>query len=71
MIMPNTDKVDVGFRCTSCGQAIIVRVSEEGLAKYKKGGLVQDCFPELDAGSRELFITGICSECFDKMFSEE
>jgi len=29
---------------------------------------IQDIFPELSSGERELFISGMCGECFDKVF---
>jgi hypothetical protein len=35
---------------------------------YQLGALVQDAFPELKEGERELFISGVCNDCFDGMF---
>lgn len=62
------------FVCTQCGNKIEVSVRNEDLAKWKSGKHhVQDCFPYLTPGERELFITGICDDCFKDIFkgSEE
>lgn len=32
---------------------------------------MQDLFPELTAGLREIMISGYCSECFDKLFDNQ
>lgn len=54
--------------CRECKKVITVEVSDEEIAMYKAGALIQDAFPELDANSREFLINGICGECFDGMF---
>jgi hypothetical protein len=35
---------------------------------WTRGMKVQDAFPELTPGQRELMISGTCEPCFDKMF---
>lgn len=67
----DADRVEVVFACFKCNKDIPLTVSEKGFKKWTEGGLVQDCFPELNASERELFISGICTTCFDKMFPEE
>jgi hypothetical protein len=64
-------KSEVVFECVSCSQEIKLIVPTEGIAKYQKGGFIQDCFPTLSCGERELFISGICNTCFDKMSPDE
>lgn len=32
---------------------------------------IQDIFPDMDPSYREMFISNICPECWDKMFSDE
>lgn len=54
--------------CPICGHSHSIKVSAEGLSRYFDGGLIQDCFPELSADEREMIISGICPECWEKMF---
>ena len=56
--------------CPYCGDKYIVNVSNKGLQAYLDGGLVQECFPDLDTYQRELIITGICPICWDKIDSQ-
>lgn len=45
---------------------------EEGLRKlYHESLFVQNAFPTLPSGVREMFVTRICETCFDAMFEEE
>jgi hypothetical protein len=42
------------------------------LEEYNKGEkLVQECFPYISPEYRELLISGMCPECWDKLYSEE
>jgi len=36
---------------------------------WKRGELIQNVFPEIE--DREIMISGICGECFDKLFADE
>ena len=40
------------------------------LQAWIKGKHAQDAFPYLNAGERELLISGICNSCFDKMMGD-
>jgi hypothetical protein len=59
--------------CTQCHKVFQVSVKGEDLFKYHNNmGLLQDLFPYLTAGERELlFQSNICSSCFDKLFEEK
>lgn len=57
--------------CQVCGQASVVAVSDEGYEKWKAGAFVQDAFPELAAGARELLISGTHPECWDVLFADD
>ncbi|MFY3742238.1 MAG: hypothetical protein HMLIMOIP_002702 [Candidatus Nitrosomirales archaeon] len=46
-------------------------LDEEALIKWHYGMFIQDAFPELTPGERELIQTGTHSECFDAMFDED
>lgn len=39
-------------------------------AHFQKGEFVQHAFPQLDAGDRELILTGSHPECWDKAFKD-
>jgi len=58
----------ISRHCNECDRDIPLVVQLEDLEKYNNGAFVQDAFPYLNAGDRELIISGTCSECFDKMF---
>jgi hypothetical protein len=58
------------FVCEECGlQKVIAGNPEQWEAYIYKTKNIQDIFPELSAADRELMLSGICGECFDKMFS--
>ena len=65
-------KTNINITCLFCNQVKTLSVEKEDLEKYKSGnGYVQDIFPYLDAGQRELLISRVCNECFDETFSGE
>ena len=41
------------------------------LAAYEDGALIQDAFPYLTSGQRELILTGISDEMWGNMFGDE
>lgn len=69
--MKFNDGVYVGRKCPFCGEYHEVLVSEADLAAWQGGELVQNAFPYLSADEREILISGICSDCWSKMFSED
>lgn len=54
--------------CDECERSIDLEVHVNDYRKYLGGAFVQDAFPYLSEGDRELLISGICGECFDNMF---
>lgn len=59
-------------KCNSCGGVKTLTVPTMAYEKWKNGeGYVQDLFPMLTPGERELLISGTCEPCFDAMFPEE
>ena len=63
-------KITLKKVCTHCGKEYVIQISSDQLRKYNDGELVQRAFPELTPGERELFFkTGVCDDCWDKMFS--
>lgn len=57
--------------CPICGKLNIVEVSEASYMKWEEGALIQEAFPEKSAAEREVIKTGICPECWDKMFEQD
>lgn len=46
-------------------------ISEDQLAAYNAGKLVQDAFPQLSDSDREFFVSGITDEEWDQAFPED
>ena len=63
--------VSVEVACPFCGAVSNLTLNWEDYAKWQEGALVQDAFPYLTPNERELLITGICSDCWDRMFGTD
>ncbi len=57
--------------CPFCGHTNEVAVNEADYWDWQDGALVQNAFPYLTADEREMLVSGICPDCWDKMFSED
>ena len=60
---------NIYIECAQCDKRFDFPVTPEQLNALD--GLnkdIQDIFPELSPGERELFVSGMCGECFDKVF---
>ena len=69
--------IDVPIECHMCGGTLTLSLDEEKFLLWKTaranrtpGVHIQDVFPELDDGQRELLICHTCSKCFDDLFAE-
>jgi hypothetical protein len=54
--------------CPHCMQVTSVTVDREGYDRWKAGELIQRALPNLSADEREMLMTGICPNCWDKIF---
>lgn len=61
----------LNITCKLCNKPYALKVNKEDFVDYNNGKLIQDCFPYLTAGERELIISGICDTCFDKLYENE
>jgi hypothetical protein len=61
----------ISCACVKCGKKFAFDIPESNIIKYFDGEAVQNAFPSLDPWQRELFVSGYCNECYDKLFSEE
>ena len=64
-------KITIEVHCPFCGHVSILGVDAKDCIAWKNGGLVQDCFPYLDASEREILISGLCFKCQDEVFGSD
>lgn len=57
--------------CRVCKGEYRLKVNEDDLRDWQAGELIQRAMPYLNAGERELLVSGICGDCFDRMFESE
>ena len=61
----------VQIKCRRCGKTYELPIEEKDIVNYITGpALIQDAFPQLTTGERELIKTRICPTCWDKMFDD-
>jgi hypothetical protein len=63
-----TDICRFSYECRECHQVKTFDLSFADVCRWKGGELIQNVFPQLSEGDRELMISGNCGECFDEMF---
>lgn len=54
--------------CPMCLEPTYLDVDEDGLLKWEAGSFIQDAFPSLTRDQRELLLTGLHLECWNKAF---
>lgn len=59
---------EIKVTCRDCGKVFTIRFNPEDMRRWQAGELIQNAFPYLTAGERELLKTQICDECWEKMF---
>jgi phage FluMu protein Com len=64
------EKAYIKVQCPHCKKEKLIEVNRDGYEKWKSGALVQEAFPDLPAAEREMLISGICPECWNKMFNQ-
>ena len=64
--------IRVGARCRMCGKMVEVDLTEKQFSRFQLWEMgvmhIQQAIPEVPAGIREVFISGTCEECWEKMF---
>lgn len=56
------------IQCQYCGQFHYVQAFDTDVNKWQEGMFIQDAMPYLTPDERELFISKMCSECWEKFF---
>jgi len=61
----------VNIECSRCKEEISINFNMRDFHEYQNGVLIQNAFPYLTPGEREMFQTRICDKCFKEIFKEE
>ena len=56
--------------CIRCGTVHLLTLDKDKVRRWQGGEHVQNVFPEMTPGQRELLISGTCEQCFDILFRE-
>ena len=68
-----TEKVKINVPCGFCNTNYEIEMTQaqldELMSPHRR--YIQDIIPELAPEMRELFISGMCPKCWDKLFSFE
>lgn len=57
--------------CEHCNKTYVLNINETGWKEWESGEFIQDALPDLEAGERELLISGTCDECWKQFFGED
>lgn len=65
----------VGISCRRCGNTTLLIAPEQAWIEFDlprgERRLVQEIFPDLSIGDRELLISGTCNTCWQEMFGSD
>ena len=62
--------MDIITVCPICHKEHIISVELEDYLAWCDGAHAQNAFPYLSAEDREMLISGICPQCWEKTFGE-
>lgn len=62
------DMMRIECRCPCCGAINYVRLTENEWWRWQLGEHIQDVVPTMSPEERELLISGVCNDCWNKMF---
>ena len=54
--------------CPHCNTTVTLEITGEQLWQYNNNFSIQDVLHNIDIPVRERFMTGICGDCWDKLF---
>lgn len=60
-------------RCPECNKGVFVEVKYEDMIRFMNNdyNYIQDLFPYSTPSEREIFLSGLCNDCWNKLFKEE
>lgn len=65
-----SDGIVLKKACLYCEVDFLIIVPLAGMKAWDNGAFIQDAFPDMDMGTRELLISGTCGSCFDAMIED-
>lgn len=57
--------------CHVCGEYEVMELDKDAVTRWQSWQNIQDAFPDMSVGDRELLISGTHPACWDKLFPEE
>lgn len=58
--------------CLTCGKKVVIPVTSEKFFELEaKADKIQNIAPDLAPEYREMFVSGICPDCWDVMIGDE
>lgn len=57
--------------CCVCGEYEVWSLDRTAVIRWREGEHIQNVFPDMSAGDREILISGTHPACWDKLFPEE
>lgn len=67
----NLKEVTICTACPICGRGNFIEVNEMDYLDWSDGALAIEAFPYLEPAEREMLISGICPECWKKMWGDD
>ncbi len=61
----------ISVSCIDCGDNKLFDVKTSNYDRWANGELIQRAMPEVPEGDREILISGMCGDCFDKMWADD
>ena len=62
--------LDIELSCNHCDYEENLSVSECDYIAWHNGKYIQDSFPFITAGQRDLMLSNTCDDCWQKFFPE-
>lgn len=63
-------QTEIKVICRTCNKEYEINANTQDLIDWQDGKHIQNAMPYVPADLRELLISGICGNCFKKMFKE-
>lgn len=57
--------------CPHCNTTVTLEITGEQLWQYNNNFSIQDVLHNIEVPVRERFMTGICGDCWDKLFNPD
>ena len=58
-------------RCSVCGEYEVWSLDRTAVMSWQEGELIQNCFPDMSEGDREILISGTHPDCWNQLFPKE